>query len=247
MLGSSNTISNCNVVLNTAVAEALRQFADVLENAVDFESALHDLIKSTISKHKRIIFNGNGYDDAWIFEAEKRGLLNMKTTPDALPSLIAEKNIELFTTHKVYSVEELKARYEILSENYCKVINIEALTMLDMAKKDILPVVSEYSQVLGNTILTKKSVNKKIDCTYENELLERISDLTASAYNYVKALEIALQKPKTIDDVTKRSLYYKDEVLALMQKLRADVDALEDLVSAEYWPMPTYGDLLFGV
>ena len=247
MLGSSSSVSGPNTILNTAVAESLKQFADELETAENFKTALHALIKRVITEHKRIIFNGNGYDDKWIAEAQQRGLLNLATTPDAMPYFLKEKNVALFTSHKVYTEREMYSRYEILLQAYCKIINIEGKTMLDMAKKDILPVVSEYSQVLGNTILTKKSVNKKIDCTYETELLERISDLTASAYNYVKALEIALQKNKSIDDVTKRSLYYKDEVLALMQKLRADVDALEDLVSAEYWPMPTYGDLLFGV
>ena len=248
MLGSASSVSGPNTMLNTAVAEELKQFADELENAENFETALHALIKRVITNHKRIIFNGNGYDDKWITEAEKRGLLNLATTPDALPHFLKEKNVALFTSHKVYTEREMYSRYEILLQAYCKVINIEGKTMLDMAKKDILPAVSEYSQVLGNTILTKTSVNKKLmNCSYETEVLERISNLTASAYQKVKALDEALEIPKTIEDVTKRALYYKDEILVLMQALRADVDALEDLVSAEYWPMPTYGDLLFGV
>ena len=248
MLGSASSVSGPNTMLNTAVAEELKQFADELENAENFETALHALIKRVITNHKRIIFNGNGYDDKWMTEAEKRGLLNLATTPDALPHFLKEKNVALFTSHKVYTEREMYSRYEILLQAYCKVINIEGKTMLDMAKKDILPAVSEYSQVLGNTILTKTSVNKKLmNCSYETEVLERISNLTASAYQKVKALDEALEIPKTIKDVTKRALYYKDEILILMQALRADVDALEDLVSAEYWPMPTYGDLLFGV
>lgn len=248
MLGSASSVSGPNTMLNTAVAEELKQFADELENAENFETALHALIKRVITNHKRIIFNGNGYDDKWMTEAEKRGLLNLATTPDALPHFLKEKNVALFTSHKVYTEREMYSRYEILLQAYCKVINIEGKTMLDMAKKDILPAVSEYSQVLGNTILTKTSVNKKLmNCSYETEVLERISNLTASAYQKVKALDEALEIPKTIEDVTKRALYYKDEILVLMQALRADVDALEDLVSAEYWPMPTYGDLLFGV
>lgn len=248
MLGSASSVSGPNTMLNTAVAEELKQFADELENAENFETALHALIKRVITNHKRIIFNGNGYDDKWMTEAEKRGLLNLATTPDALPHFLKEKNVALFTSHKVYTEREMYSRYEILLQAYCKVINIEGKTMLDMAKKDILPAVSEYSQVLGNTILTKTSVNKKLmNCSYETEVLERISNLTASAYQKVKALDEALEIPKTIEDVTKRALYYKDEILILMQALRADVDALEDLVSAEYWPMPTYGDLLFGV
>ena len=248
MLGASASVSGANTALNTAVADSLKQFADELEGVENFEAALHDLIKRVIAAHKRIIFNGNGYDDKWMTEAEKRGLLNLATTPDALPHFLKEKNVALFTSHKVYTEREMYSRYEILLQAYCKVINIEGKTMLDMAKKDILPAVSEYSQVLGNTILTKTSVNKKLmNCSYETEVLERISNLTASAYQKVKALDEALEIPKTIEDVTKRALYYKDEILILMQALRADVDALEDLVSAEYWPMPTYGDLLFGV
>ena len=247
MLGSASSVSGPNTVLNTAVAEILKQFADELEGAENFETALHALIKRVITNHKRIIFNGNGYDDKWIAEAEKRGLLNLPTTPDALPHFIKEKNIKLFTSHKVYTEREMYSRYEILLQAYCKIINIEGKTMLDMAKKDILPVVSEYTQTLSNTIIAKTAVSKKIDCSYERELLEEISSLIASAYKYVKALEIALNKTKTIANVTERAVYYKDEVISLMNNLRADVDALENLVSAEYWPMPTYGDLLFGV
>ncbi len=247
MLGSSNTISNCNVVLNTAVAEVLRQFADVLENAVDFEAALHDLIKSTISKHKRIIFNGNGYDDAWIFEAEKRGLLNMKTTPDALPSLIAEKNIELFTTHKVYSVEELKARYEILSENYCKIINIEALTMLDMVNKDILPAVSAYIRELADTALTKKSLCADIPCEYETELVKDLSTLQSAAFSKKKELENYMIEALECSDNTSLALFSKDKLLSAMTELRILVDELETKTHSEFWPYPSYGDILFSV
>ncbi len=247
MLGSSNTISNCNVVLNTAVAEVLRQFADVLENAVDFETALHDLIKSTISKHKRIIFNGNGYDDAWIFEAEKRGLLNMKTTPDALPSLVAEKNIELFTTHKVYSVEELKARYEILSENYCKIINIEALTMLDMVNKDILPAVSAYIRELADTALTKKSLCADIPCDYETELVKDLSTLQSAAFSKKKELENYMIEALECPDNTSLALFSKDKLLSAMTELRILVDELETKIHSEFWPYPSYGDILFSV
>ena len=247
MLGSSASVSGPNTYLNTAVAEVLKQFADELENAENFETALHALIKRVITNHKRIIFNGNGYDDKWLAEAEKRGLLNLKTTPDAMPYFLNEKNIALFTSHKVYTEREMRSRYEILLQSYCKIINIEGKTMLDMAKKEILPAVSEYSQVLGNTILTKKSVCKKLNCAYEMEALKKISDLTASAHQSVQALETALAQTKAITDVTTRAVYYKDAVLTVMDKLRADVDALEDVVSADYWPVPTYGDLLFGV
>ena len=247
MLGSAASISDCNTVLNTAVAEALKQFADELENADNFETALHELIKRTITAHKRIIFNGNGYDDAWLKEAETRGLLNLRSTPDAMPCFIKEKNIKLFTEHKVFTEREMHSRYEILLESYCKLTNIEALTMVEMAKKEILPAVSEYSQVLADTILAKKSVCKTLDCTYETEALNEISALTAKAYASVKALENALEETKKLDDVTALAVWYKDEVLTKMSELRVAADRLEGLVSAEYWPMPTYGDLLFEI
>ena len=247
MLGSAASISDCNTVLNTAVAEALKQFADELENAENFEATLHELIKRTITAHKRIIFNGNGYDDAWLKEAEARGLLNLRSTPDAMPSFIKEKNIKLFTEHKVFTEREMHSRYEILLESYCKLTNIEALTMVEMAKKEILPAVSEYSQVLADTILAKKSVCKTLDCTYETEALNEISVLTAKAYASVKALENALEETKKLDDVTALAVWYKDEVLTKMSELRVAADRLEGLVSAEYWPMPTYGDLLFEI
>ena len=246
MLGSSASISGSNTVINTAVAEVLKQFADELETAPDFEKALHDLIKRVITNHKRIIFNGNGYDDTWLAEAEKRGLLNLKTTPDALPYFISEKSVTLFTAHKVYTERELRSHYNILTRSYCNLVGIEAKTMVDMTKKDILPAVSEYSQVVGNTILTKRSVSEALNCTYETTMLARISDLTASAFASVRNLESALEKGKTLDG-DKLAVHYRDKILPTMDKLRTAVDELEAIVSAEYWPMPTYGDLLFGV
>lgn len=247
MLGSSASVSGPNTILNTAVAEILKQFADELEGVENFESALHDLIRRVITNHKRIIFNGNGYDEKWLAEAAARGLLNLKATPDAMPYYTKQKNIDLFTSHKVYTEREIFSRYEILLQSYCKIINIEGKTMLDMAKKDILPAVSKYSQVLGNTVLAKKSVSAALDCSYEEEILTKICSLLSSTYQNVKKLETALLNTKTIANVGEKSVYCKDVVLALMQALRADVDELENLVSAEYWPMPTYGDLLFGV
>ena len=247
MLGSSASVSMPNTVLNTAVAESLKQFADELENTADFETSLHALIKRVISKHKRIIFNGNGYDDEWLAEAEKRGLLNLKTTPDALPYLVKEKNVELFTSHKVFTERELHSRYEILMESYCKLIHIEGRTMVDMALKDILPAVSEYSRLLSDTLLKKKAVSEALDVGYEQEMLAQISSLAAEAYANVKKLDKALLGAAKIDDVTRLGLYYKQKVLSVMKKLRVNADGLEMLVSADYWPMPTYGDLLFGV
>ncbi len=247
MLGSSASVSDTNTTLNTAVAEVLKQFADELENAPNFKEGLHALIKRVIGKHKRIIFNGNGYDDKWIAEAEKRGLSNLVTTPDCMPRFIDEKNVKLFTSHKVYTEREIRSRYEIYLESYCKIIQIEGKTMLDMARKDILPSVSEYSQVLANTLLAKKAVNKKLACRYEEEMLEGVSARTAEAYGYTQALEEALLKVKEVADVTARAFYCKEKIIALMDGMRAVVDGLEDVVPASYWPMPTYGDLLFGV
>jgi len=247
MLGSAASISDANTVLNTAVAEILKRFADELENAENFETALHDLIKRVITEHKRIIFNGNGYDEAWLKEAEKRGLLNLRSTPDALPYFIKEKNVRLFTEHKVYTEREMHSRYEILLESYCKLTNIEAHTMVDMAKKEILPAVSAYSQTLCNTLLAKKAVCKHLDNTYETETLNEISDLSAKAYAGVKVLENALDGAKNITDVTQLAIWHKDKILSAMSELRAAADALEGIVSAEYWPIPTYGDLLFEI
>lgn len=247
MLGSSASVSDPNTTINTAVAEILKQFADELENAKDFEAALHDLIKRVITEHKRIVFNGNGYDDKWLAEAQKRGLLNFKTTPDALPHFVDEKNVRLFTSHKVYTEREMHSRLEILLQSYCNLINIEAKTMVEMTKKELLPAVSEYSQLLSSTVLSKKSVCETLDCSYETDTLTEISTLTASAYKEVKALEKALSSAKKTDGAAKLSVYYKDKVLPVMEKLRGFVDKLENLVSEEYWPIPTYGDLLFSI
>ena len=246
MLGSSASVSTPNIVLNTAVAETLRQFANVLEGVENFESALHELIKKTITKHKRIIFNGNGYDEAWLKEAENRGLLNLKTTPESLPYFTHEKNIKLFTSHKVFTEVEIRSRLEILQENYCKLIHIEACTMLDMAKKDILPCVSKYAKVLDDTLIAKKARDSK-GFAYENETLNAINDLSDKAYYATKDLETAVAGTSSIENVKALSLYYKDEVLSKMEMLRSFVDKLENLVAAEYWCYPTYGELLFGV
>ena len=247
MLGSTLSISGPNIILNTAVAEALRQYADKLEQADDFESALHALIKEEIKAHKRIIFNGNGYDDEWIREAEKRGLLNLKTTPDCLPYFLKEKNVKLFTEHKVFSEAEIHSRYEILMENYCKVLHIEAATMLEMAKRDILPAVSAYSEELARTAKTKKSVLPGADCTYEEKSLEKLSALSGAMFVKTDALEEALAKAGGLEDVTEEAMYYKDSVIPAMAALRADADELETITAKKYWPYPSYGDLLFSV
>ena len=247
MLGSSISISDANVVLNTAVAEELRQFVEILSAADDFNLALSALIKKTIQEHKRIIFNGNGYDDAWVVEAEKRGLLNLKSTPDCLPYMLKEKNVELFTSHKVFSESEIHSRYEINLENYTKILNIEALTMLEMAKRDILPAVSSFTKVLSETISMKKAVSAKINYSYEEEILTQTSDATAAMFAKVKALDSALAATKDIEDACKLAIYYKDTVIVAMNELRSIADELESMTAKNFWPYPSYGDILFSV
>ena len=247
MLGSAASISGANVVLNTAVAESLCQYADILENATDFEASLHDLIRKVIREHKRIIFNGNGYDEAWIAEAEKRELLNLKSTPDCVPYYLAPKNIALFKKHRVYSEAEIRARYEIKLDGYCKVLHIEALTMLDMVWKDILPAASAYSKKLTDAALAKKALSGSIDCSFEVGLAEQISSLTAAAVSRASALEYAVRDVKNISDSLALARYYKDVVFAAMNELRIVVDELETHCAAEFWPYPSYGELLFSV
>ena len=246
-LGSASSISCVNTVLNTSVAEELKEFADMLENSSDFEKDLHDLIRKTIHDHKRIIFNGNGYDSSWVAEAEKRGLLNLKTTPDALPYLLKEKNVNLFTSHKVFSKEELEARYEVLMEKYCKTINIEALTMLDMVHKDILPAMSKYSDSLARAYTDKKAVCEDIDCSYEKEYLKNLSTLMGAAAVQTKRLEDDLLEAKDIEDFTELGNFCKSTIIADMNALRISVDGMETIASAKEWPYPSYGELLFGV
>ena len=245
MPGSNSSIAGCNIVLNAVIADELEKFANILEGADDFETTLHALIKDTIKNHKRIIFNGNGYDDSWIEEAEKRGLLNLKTTPDALPYFKTEENIELFERQKVLSKEEVESRYEILMDEYEKEINIEALTMLDIAKKDILPAASKFSRELTDTIANKKAIG--IDLTYELETAKKVSEALTEAYQAMVTLEKDVEKLHAIDDVEKSAFYVRDFIIQNMAALRKPCDELEVVTSNEDWPFPTYGKLLFGI
>ena len=247
MLGASQSISGPNVVLNTAVAESLRQYADTLEAAEDFDAALHDLIRDVIRKHKRIIFNGNGYDDAWIREAEGRGLLNFPSTPDCVPCYTAPKNIELFTRHRVYSETELRARYQIKLEGYCKVMRIEALTMLDMLWKDILPAVSACSGDLARSANEKKKLSIAMDVRYETRIVNELCSLSTSAAMHARALEAAMDGLQRQDDTLAAARYYRDRVFPAMQSLRAVVDEMEVRCGTKYWPFPGYGEILFSV
>ena len=248
MLGSSNSIACANMMLNSAVAESLKIYADRLESAEDFEETLHEMIQKTIKDHKRIIFNGNGYDDKWIKEAtEVRGLLNYPTTPDCMPHLLDEKNVRMLTSHKVFSKAELESRCEIMLENYCKTIVIEANTMVDMAKREIIPAVEAYVMELAKTISLKKSVNEMLACQYENSLIKRLSSLTDQMAFQTEALENALIKIQDAEDIEEQACELRDTVLTRMQELRIVCDEAETVTAKKYWPFPTYGDLLFSV
>jgi len=247
MVGSSDSIACANIMLNTSVAESLRQFADILEGAGDFKTALHELIRNTIKTHKRIIFNGNGYDESWEREAENRGLLNLKTTPDCLPYLISQKNIDLLTSHQVYSEVELKARYDIILRHYCRVTGIEALTMLDMARKQILPAVQTYISEIAAAAAAKKSLSQSLDCSYEEKLLAKLSSLTVAIAASLDALEEAAAQVNGIAGVMEQARFCRDTVIPGMNELREAADQAELLTAEKYWPYPTYGDLLFSV
>ena len=245
--GSSASISGVNVVLNTAVAESLRQYADELEHSDDFESALQALIRRVIRDHKRIIFNGNGYDDAWVVEAERRGLLNLRTTPEALPYYIAEKNVKLFTDHKVYTRTEMEARYEIHLEHYCKLLNIEALTMIDMARRNILPAVSRYIHELSDTAHAIQSLSTSAVCTFEAEQVAEMSGLLSDAFQKTKNLDAALFGARFVTGSQALADYYRDHVLKAMTELRITVDQLETMTPEDSWPFPSYGEMLYSV
>ena len=248
MVGSSDSIACANIMLNAAMAETLKEFSDRLEGVSDFESALHDLIKETIKAHKRIIFNGNGYDDAWIKEAtEKRGLLNLRTTPDALATVLEKKNVEMLTSLKIFSEAEIRSRYEICLENYCKTVNIEGLTMVDMVRKEILPAVEAYLGDLSGTVAAKTAAVPGLACKYEKDLISKLSKLADEISDAASSLDTTLIRLKAIPDVTDAAYVIRDVVLQKMAELRVVCDEAESITADKYWPFPTYGDLLFGV
>lgn len=247
MLGSAVSVSGPNIILNTIVAEELSQFADILEKSDNFTVDLSNLIKTIIKEHKRIIFNGNNYSDEWLKEAENRGLLNLKTAADALPYFISDKNVKLFTKHKIFTETEVHSRYEILTENYCKTLNIEALTMVDIVNKNIIPATNKYIKVLADTALAKKSFISTINCELEECLVNKLSSLIASLYKKSKELEAKVIQVKNITDIREEAAYYKDNVFISMQEIRAVADEIESLLGEEYWPFPTYGSLLYNI
>ncbi|MBO4991087.1 MAG: glutamine synthetase III [Firmicutes bacterium] len=248
MLGSSNSIACANIMLNSAVAESLKIYADRLEAAEDFETALHEMIRKTIRDHKHIIFNGNGYDDAWIREAtEKRGLLNYRTTPDCMPHLMDPKNVKMLTSHGVYSEAELASRCEIMLENYCKTIVIEANTMVDMAKTEIVPAIEDYARDVAKTMAAKRLVDETLPCSYERRLVKKLSSLVDRIDTSIEELEAALLELQTAEDIASESVMIRDRILVKMSELRVACDEAETVTAKKYWPFPTYGDLLFGV
>ena len=247
MVGSSQNIALPNVVLNTAVAESFRQFADVLENAEDFDKALAKLLKDTFTAHKRIIFDGNGYSAEWEAEAARRGLLNLRDSIEAYKCFNLEKNVKLFTEHGVMSEIEINSREDILFENYAKIVNIEALTMIEMASRDIIPAVNAYMAELADTAAAKLSVMPDVCCDVEKDILRKLSELNASAYKNLNALRSVEKAASALTDSVARAEAYRDTVLPVMTALRRDVDAMEELTAAKYWPLPTYGDMMFRV
>ena len=249
MLGSSQPVSEPNVVLNTAVAASLDEFATELEGAADFHGALEALIRRVIREHKRIIFNGNGYDEAWLAEASRRGLLNLPTTADCLPCYILPKNIALFEKYGVYSETEMRSRYDIYLTNYAKVLHIEAHTMVSMTQKDIIPAVLRYGRELAETVCAKRAALPGLACAETEEtLLRRVNTLTDQLAGRLAHLREVLavaeqpgQHPQTLAE------YYRDEVIPAMSALRESADGLEVLVAKDLWPFPSYGDMLFSI
>lgn len=247
-LGSALNISCPNIMLNTILAEELSQFSDILEKSTNFESDCRKLIRKTFKEHQRILFNGDGYTDEWVEEAKRRGLLNLKSTPEALLHYIDDKNLKLFEKQHIFTNREVYARYEILLENYINVVNIEALTMLDMAKKDILPAVSAFTAELANTIQAKAAISTNISTKAETDLLERLSKLLEKFSQIIDELEENLIKAANYkDDIQKHAEFYCDYVLASMQDLRKISDEMEMSVSSKYWPYPSYGQMLFSI
>ncbi|MGI6255987.1 MAG: glutamine synthetase type III, partial [Acutalibacter sp.] len=248
MLGSAISISCPNIMLNTIAAEELRQFADELEGSTDLEKDVRKIVQRVMKEHKRIIFNGDGYSEAWTEEAAKRGLLNLPTTVDALPRYLDQKNIELFTSHKIYTEAEMEARYETILEEYAKTLNIEALTMSEMTRQDILPSVSGYIASLAEAVASKRAVVAELPCTAETALIQKLSGLLDAAYEKVEKLDTLVSDGKAEShNALAAATYYKDAIIPAMADLRAVVDQMEVDTAADFWPYPSYGDLMFRV
>ncbi|CBK74303.1 hypothetical protein CIY_15200 [Butyrivibrio fibrisolvens 16/4] len=246
-LGSSASISGPNVILNTIVAEELDKFAEELTSTKDFDKTLAELLKRELTAHKRIIFNGNGYSEEWVKEAEKRGLKNLKSTVDALPAFIDKKAIDVFTKHNVFTEQELFSRYDIQLENYYKVIDIEALTFDSMVKKDIMAAATDYQYTLAETLNAKAATGLSVDSSVEKKHLERASKLTYEMDERLEKLEADIEKAKELSDTYELAKFHHDVIFADMNELREVVDELETVVPSDIWPYPTYGEILYSV
>ena len=247
MLGSASSISDTNVMLNTMVADVFSQFADRLEKCDNVEKELHLIIKETMEKHKRIIFNGDGYSDEWQEEAKKRGLLNLKSTVDALPLLKSEDNIAMFERHGVLSRAEINSRVDIVLENYSKIIHIEALTLIEMMNRQVIPAISAYTDKLCRGLINKRSIGVKVDDTADTEIIARLTAAGAEIYKLNADLKMAVSSAEKLTDMLERATAYHDIVLRLMNDIRKYADSAEAVVSMEDWPYPSYGELLFSI
>ena len=247
MLGSTFSISGPNIVLNTIVAEILNQFADALDKSKNFTADVAALVKKTYSEHKRIIFNGNNYSEDWVIEAQKRGLSNLKTTVDALPKFIDKKSVDLFEKHHVFTKTEIHSRYEILMEAYCKTLHIEALTMVDMVKGEIIPACLDYQRELIDLLRQKKTYSGNMDCSLEEHFLNNITKLSACLLKKLTALEDAVLESSQEREILAQATFYRDKIFTAMSELRLIVDELETLVAKKHWPIPTYAELLYSV
>ena len=245
MVGSSDSIASPNTTLNAIVAEAFCEAADILEKADDFDVAVHDLIKKYLTDHQRIIFNGNGYSDEWVVEAERRGLPNIKSMIEAVDTLTTDKAVKLFERFGIFTEAELESRAEVLYETYAKSINIEALTMIDMASKQYIPAVVKYTKSLADTVIAVKEAGA--DASAQTDLLKEVSEKLTAMKAALTKLEEAEAKAGTLEDAKEQAFYYKDVVKVAMDELRAPVDEAEMLVDKKVWPVPTYGDLIFEV
>ena len=245
MPGSNKGVSDANTVLNTAVAESLRTFAELLEKSDDIDKTIHSIVKYTIKEHQKILFSGNGYNDAWVEEAAKRGLCNFPTTPDALAHMTDEKNIKLFEEHHVLTSEELKARQEIDYENYVKTLEIEVKTMIHIANRDIMPAINKYIGKLAKNIETVSAIDSSINSSYQKRTLKKLSENLAKIDEFTSELEAKYFEANKISDIEKQAFFIKDTLLPLMASLRKVVDESETMMPKHYWPMPTYEELLF--
>lgn len=247
MLGSASSISDTNVMINTMVADVFAEFADRLENADNAEEEIHNIVKETVHNHKRIIFNGDGYSEEWQAEAEKRGLLNLKSTVDALPLLKSEENIKLFERHGVLSRAEINSRVDIILENYSKVLHIEALTLIEMMNREVVPAISEYTDKLCTGLINKRSLGLCSDDLADTEIIARLSAAGNEIYKLTGDLKMAVASAEKIPDMLERAKNYHDVVLRLMNDIRKYADSAEAVVSKSCWPYPSYGELLFSV